>query len=82
MGRAVTKPDGDPEAHEEPMVKHARVVSEEGREIARPGFSTCWYLGEKGRTGQDKSWLCLNRFSKLGDRRESNPGAGMPGTPR
>jgi hypothetical protein len=74
MGRAVGEPDGDPEAHEEPVVKCARVVFEEGREIVRPGFSTCRYLGEKGRTERDRSGLSLNGFSKSDDRRESNPG--------
>jgi hypothetical protein len=82
MGWVVAKPGGDREAHEEPVVKRARVVSEEGQEIVGPEFSTSWYLGEKGRAEQDMSGLSLNGFSKPGDRRESNPGLGMPETRR
>jgi hypothetical protein len=73
MGRAIAEPDGDPGAHEELVIKRAKVVSKKGQEIVRPRFSTCRYLGEKGRTEQDRSGLSLNGFNKPGDRRESNP---------
>jgi hypothetical protein len=54
MDQEQVKARNNQEAHEKPMVKWARLISSEGREIIGPGYSVCnCFVGqESGRKGR------------------------------